>query len=72
MLIFEWGTTWPFYMPTLMPDAKDLPYMKDMGRVVRVIQHFEISLHNSYLQTYIDAYSPDNYDGLSCFSGPEI
>ena len=35
MLIFEWGTTWPFIMPP-MP-ATDIPFKDDIGKVVRTV-----------------------------------
>lgn len=34
LLIFEWGTTWPFYMPSLT--VPKIPFASDIGSVVRV------------------------------------
>ncbi|KAH8926611.1 hypothetical protein BT69DRAFT_1331109, partial [Atractiella rhizophila] len=33
LLIFEWGTTWPFLMPDL--PIQDIPFKDDIGKVVR-------------------------------------
>lgn len=35
LLIFEWGTTWPFYMPPI--PAHEMPFKDDIGRVVRTL-----------------------------------
>ncbi|KAK0460021.1 uncharacterized protein EV420DRAFT_246831 [Desarmillaria tabescens] len=35
LLIFEWGTTWPFYMPPV--PAHEIPFKDDIGRVVRTL-----------------------------------
>ncbi|KAG7444148.1 uncharacterized protein BT62DRAFT_900581 [Guyanagaster necrorhizus] len=35
LLIFEWGTTWPFCMPPVPPC--EMPYKGDIGRVVRTL-----------------------------------
>lgn len=34
LLIFEWGTTWPFLMPDL--PVEQIPFKDDIGKVVRV------------------------------------
>jgi len=33
LLIFEWGTTWPFYMPPV--PVQEIPFHKEIGTVVR-------------------------------------
>ncbi|KAK0487092.1 hypothetical protein IW261DRAFT_1414854 [Armillaria novae-zelandiae] len=35
LLIFEWGTTWPFYMPPI--PTQEMPFKDDIGRVVRTL-----------------------------------
>ncbi|KAL1685857.1 hypothetical protein GGG16DRAFT_97456 [Schizophyllum commune] len=35
LLIFEWGTTWPFWMPPQPP--QDIPFKDDIGKVVRSV-----------------------------------
>ncbi|KAK0222178.1 hypothetical protein IW262DRAFT_1296755 [Armillaria fumosa] len=35
LLIFEWGTTWPFYMPPI--PTHEMPFKDDIGRVVRTL-----------------------------------
>jgi len=35
LLIFEWGTTWPWCMPDL--PVADIPFRDDIGRVVRTV-----------------------------------
>lgn len=40
MLIFEWGTTWPFWMPEGVP-VDQIPFKDDIGKVVRV-SHLQI------------------------------
>ncbi|KAH8826946.1 hypothetical protein DL96DRAFT_1710101 [Flagelloscypha sp. PMI_526] len=35
LLIFEWGTTWPFWMPPI--PAADIPFKDDIGKVVRTV-----------------------------------
>ncbi|KAJ7920182.1 hypothetical protein B0H13DRAFT_1987346 [Mycena leptocephala] len=35
LLIFEWGTTWPFLMPPV--PAADIPFKDDIGKVVRTV-----------------------------------
>ncbi|KAJ7196975.1 hypothetical protein GGX14DRAFT_671435 [Mycena pura] len=35
LLIFEWGTTWPWLMPDL--PVADIPFKDDIGRVVRTV-----------------------------------
>ncbi|KAL1746775.1 hypothetical protein HDZ31DRAFT_33432 [Schizophyllum fasciatum] len=35
LLIFEWGTTWPFWMPPQPP--QDIPFKDDIGKVVRTV-----------------------------------
>ncbi|KAJ7699300.1 hypothetical protein B0H17DRAFT_306718 [Mycena rosella] len=35
LLIFEWGTTWPFWMPP-MP-ATEIPFQDDIGKVIRTV-----------------------------------
>jgi hypothetical protein len=34
LLIFEWGTTWPFYIPPNV--IAEIPFSNEMGMVVRV------------------------------------
>ena len=34
LLIFEWGTTWPFYLPDL--PIQKIPFSDDIGKVVWV------------------------------------
>jgi hypothetical protein len=41
LLIFEWGTTWPFYMPNV--PIQQIPFSDDIGKVVRV--RFIIGFH---------------------------
>ena len=36
LLLFEWGTTWPFYMPSLTIPIPQIPFADDIGCVVRV------------------------------------
>lgn len=35
LLIFEWGTTWPFWMPEGVP-IDQIPFKDDIGKVVKV------------------------------------
>ncbi|KAJ7462528.1 hypothetical protein FB451DRAFT_1266935 [Mycena latifolia] len=35
LLIFEWGTTWPFLMPPV--PAADIPFKDEIGKVVRTV-----------------------------------
>jgi hypothetical protein len=38
LLIFEWGTTWPFYMPPV--PIEEIPFHDQIGTVVRVRRFF--------------------------------
>ncbi|KAJ7699635.1 hypothetical protein B0H17DRAFT_1049098 [Mycena rosella] len=35
LLIFEWGTTWPFWMPPV--PATEIPFQDDIGKVIRTV-----------------------------------
>jgi hypothetical protein len=34
LLTFEWGTTWPFYMPSV--PVQEIPFHEEIGMVIRV------------------------------------
>jgi hypothetical protein len=42
LLIFEWGTTWPFYMPPV--PVQEIPFHEEIGTVVRVRHTWPVSL----------------------------
>lgn len=43
LLIFEWGTTWPFWMPEGVP-VDQIPFKDDIGKVVKVSLEPSLSL----------------------------